>query len=271
MSIFDIFYNAFYFLFNVKLEFVIKQLWFTVFLQKLVEPVTNVSMYKSLILLTCSVLLWSCNSNDNSNKKVDIAVLELENFTPKTDFDKCLNLETYQFLAAANHHLEQFIKAELISEEEDLSIGYQRFVQEWTGEITSNMNTKKLLDDDFANTLFAQTSFKNILIPLAELGDTVYTEELAYDKDGNEVIVKYIENYYTINTKADYYNCLKENKVAFIQNYLINKEFGDVEPQDFALELIENLELEQYKDATIQQIITIELYLKIIAIRNQQM
>ncbi|MFK7950402.1 MAG: hypothetical protein AB8G11_22625 [Saprospiraceae bacterium] len=226
-------------------------------------------MYKTFIFLLCSVLIWSCDSKKTAKKKVDIAVLQLDNFTPKTVFDRCLNLETYQLLAAASQHLEQFISNELLSEGEDLAVGYQRFVEEWTGQSLSEMNTEKLLNDNIANALLNHPNFKNIWIPLVELGDTTYTEELAYDEDGNEVIVKYIENYYTLNSKSDYYNCIKQNKNGFIQTYLINKEYGNVEPQDFAMELSETLEYDQYNDYMIRQLIMIELYLRIIAIKNQ--
>lgn len=226
-------------------------------------------MYKTLILLSFIFLIWSCDSKKGGTQKIDIATLQLHQYTPQIVFDKCLELETYQLLAAANHHLEEFITNELLSEGEDLAVGYQRFVQEWTGQTYSEMNTKKLLDDNFANALYTHSNFKNIWIPLIELGDTTYTEQLAYDKDGNEVIVKYIENYYTLNTNSNYYKCLKNIKNGFIQNYLINKEYGDIEPQDFATELIEMLDFEQYNDPIIQNIITTELYLRLIAIRNK--
>lgn len=226
-------------------------------------------MYKTFILLTCSVLLWSCGSEESSEKKIDISVLELDKFQPKTVFGQCLDLSTYQLLAAATEHLEQFITEELLSEGEDLAVGYQRFVEEWTGQSYSEMNTEKLLNDNIANALYAHPNFKNIWIPLVELGDTVYTEELAYDDAGNGVIVKYIENYYTLNTNSNYYKCLKQNKDGFIQTYLINKEYGNIEPQDFASELSQTLEYDQYNNTTIRQLITTELYLRIIAIRNQ--
>ncbi len=226
-------------------------------------------MYKTFLIIMCSVLIWSCGS-ETPSEKVAIAVLQLEDFTPQTSFEKCLDLKTYQLLAAAKQHLEEFISTELLSEDEDLAVGYQRFVEEWTGQNHSQMNTTKLLNDQFANALHTHPNFKNIWIPLVETGDTVYTEELAYDKDGNGVIVKYIENYFTLNTNGDYYNCLKENKDGFIQNYLINKEYGEIEPQDFAMELSQTLEYDQYNDPTIRELITTELYLRIIAIRNNQ-
>ena len=105
-------------------------------------------MYKTFVFLLCSVLIWSCGSGENSNKKIDVAVLQLDKFSPKTAFDNCLTLETYQLLAADNTHLEEFITAELLSEGEDLAVGYQRFVEEWTGQRYSQMDTEKLLNND---------------------------------------------------------------------------------------------------------------------------
>ena len=238
-------------------------------------------MYKAFALLLCSLLLLSCNSSestsdDNTNKptkqtqKVDISILHLEDYSPESTFDNCLELNTFQLLATAQKHLEVFIKAELLQDNESLSTGYQRFVEEWTGQSYSEMNTQKLLNDNFAKALYAHPHFNNIWIPLSETGDTVYTQEMAYDENGNGVIVKYIENYLTLNKKSDYYKCLKNEKNGFIQNYLINKEYGEIEPQDFAMELLQSLEDEQFKDDKIQQIIVSELYLRIIALRQRQ-
>jgi hypothetical protein len=235
-------------------------------------------MYKSLTLLLCSLLFWHCNSSENSTDnntkkttpKADISILHLDNFQPKAPFDNCLELGTYQLLASAEQHLEDFIETELLSEDESLNTGYQRFVEEWTGETFSEMNTEKLLDDNFANALYAHPNFDHIWIPLSETGDTVYTEEVAYDENGNGVIVRYIENYLTLNKEADYYRCLKNEKDGFIQSYLVGKEYGEVEPQNFAAELLQSLDYEQFDDAKIQQIIVSELYLRIIALRKGQ-
>ena len=238
-------------------------------------------MDKAFTLLLCSLLFLSCNSSESASdddtnkstpkpKKVDISILHLDKFSPESTFDNCLELSTYQLLATARQHLEGFIKTELLQNNESLNTGYQRFVEEWTGQSYSNMNTKKLLDDNFAKALYAHPNFKNIWIPLSETGDTVYTQEVAYDENGNGVIVKYIENYLTLNKKSDYYKCLKNEKNGFIQNYLVSKEYGEIEPQDFAMETLQSLDDEQFDDIKIQQIIITELYLRIIALRQKQ-
>ena len=239
-------------------------------------------MDKAFVLLLCSLLFLSCNSSENTSddnthnskqqttQKIDISILHLEDYSPESTFDNRLELNTFQLLAAAQQHLEAFIKTELLQDNESLSTGYQRFVEEWTGESYSEMNTQKLLNDNFTKALYAHPHFNNIWIPLSETGDTVYTQEMAYDENGNGVIVKYIENYLTLNKKSDYYKCLKNEKDGFIQNYLISKEYGEIEPQDFAMELLQSLEDEQFNDDKIQQIIVSELYLRIIALRQSQ-
>lgn len=223
-------------------------------------------MYKILLFVTI-VLFFGCAS-ETTEKAPSTTKLYLDQHLPETEFEQCLNLTTFQLLAAAKEHLETFITNSLISEGEDLAIGYQRFCMAWTGETISDMDTKSLLDDGFANALYEHPNYKDIWVRLTELGDTTYTEELAYDENNNGVIVKFIENYWTLNTNGSYYKCIHENGNLRLRNYLINKEYGNIEPQDFALELYESTDLAQFNDPMIQSIIVTDLYLRLIAVRK---
>ncbi len=225
-------------------------------------------MSKAFLLLIFSVLLISSCSSEKAKNIVNKPTIDYEQFQPQTNFDKCLNPQTFQLLAAAKQHLEAFITNNLIQEGEPLAAGYQRYCLAWTGEVRTDLDTKNLLGDEFATEFYEHSAYKDIWVRLTELGDTIYTEEMAYDEEGNGVIVKFIENYWTLNINGSFYKCLDTAPNALIKSYLIDKEFGNVEPQNFAFELHNNIKLEDFSDPIIQNIIVTDLYLRLIAVRK---
>jgi hypothetical protein len=223
-------------------------------------------MYKTTIvfIFTC-VLISSCSDNAETAKETNF---NFDNFEPFTEFDSCLEIETFQLLAAAKSNLEKFISNNLIDETESLAMGYERYCLAWTGQFGSDLNTEILLNSVSAKELFAHPNYKDIWMQLTELGDTVYTEEVAFDEEGHGVVVKYIENYWTLNTKGSYYKCLSERSNAFVQNYLYKKEYGEVEPHELAFEMYKSVGIEAFNDPIIQNIIVADLYLRLIAVRQ---
>lgn len=224
-------------------------------------------MYKTItILLITSFFFATCSSEDSTKTTVKTK-LNFKKAQPISDFDNCLDKGTFQLLATAKVNLEKFISNQLLEEGEDLAIGYQRYCLAWTGRFGGSLNTKILFDSKSSKQILDHPNYKDIWIRVTELGDTTYTEELAYDEEGNEVIVKYIENYWTLNTKGSFYKCLKNDTHPYLHTYLINKEFGAIEPQDFALELNNSIDPIEFSDPVIQNIIVADLYLRLIAVR----
>ncbi|NJN78264.1 MAG: hypothetical protein HC803_07980 [Saprospiraceae bacterium] len=221
-------------------------------------------MYKTILLIIPCLLIFSCSDNSQSAAET----INFDDFEPQSEFDNCLNEETFQLLAAAKTNLEKFINDNLIDKTEGLPIGYQRYCLAWTGQFGSNLDTEILLNSASSEQLFNHPGFNNIWVRLTELGDTTYTEELAYDDNGEKVIVKFIENYWTLNPDGSYYECLNESSSAFAHNYLIKKEYGDVEPHELAFELYKTVGIEQFNNPIIQNIIVADLYLRLIAIRK---
>jgi hypothetical protein len=105
-------------------------------------------------------------------------------------------------------------------------------------------------------------------VQLTALGDTVYTEEVVLDENGHSVVMKYIENYWTLNTQGSYFKCLSERSNSFVQNYLYKKEYGEVEPYELAFELYKSVGIQDFDDPIIQNIIVTDLYLRLIAVRQ---
>lgn len=223
-------------------------------------------MYKIIVLTITCVLFFGCEDATTTTTKTK---LKFEKFEPFTEFDNCLELETFQLVAAAKSNLEKFISKNLIDKSESIPVGYQRYCLAWTGQFGSDLDTEVLLNSTSAKQLFTHPNYKDIWVPLTELGDTVYTEEMAVDEAGRTVIVKYIENYWTLNTNGSYYKCLSQRSNTFVQNYLYKKEYGEVKPDELAFELYKSVAIQDFEDPIIQNIIVTDLYLRLIAVRQR--
>jgi hypothetical protein len=223
-------------------------------------------MYKTIVLTITCVLFFGCEDATTTTIKTK---LNFDKFEPFTEFDNCVELETFQLLAAAKSNLEKFITNNLIDKSESLATGYERYCLAWTGQFGGDLDTEILLNSISAKQLLAHPNYKDIWIQLTELGDTVYTEEVAFDEEGHGVVVKYIENYWTLNTNGSYYKCLSERSNAFVQNYLYKKEYGEVEPDELAFELYKTVSIQDFDDPIIQNIIVTDLYLRLIAVRQR--
>ncbi len=206
----------------------------------------------------------------NCKKTNDETAIVFEDFKPETAFDKCLSLPTFQLLAAAQAELEFFLKENLLEEEEDLNIAYQRYCLIWTGQLgAANMDTEVLLNGKKAKQLADNEQFKKIWSSAMAAGDTLKTEELMYDSLGNEVIIEYIEDVQVLNLKSDFYKCLTKITDAKVKNYTLTKQsFGDEPPQNIAYQFYESLELTDYNDPVLRKIIVAELYMRLIAMRQ---
>lgn len=224
-------------------------------------------MYKTILLIIPYLLISSCSS-ENTTETNTKTKLKFDSFEPITDFENCFDLETFQLLAAAKSNLEKFMTEYLIEDGEGLPVAYERYCLAWTGQFGNDLDTQILLNSAASRQLLNHPNFKDIWVRLTELGDTTYTEELAYDEEGNQVIVKYIENYWTLNINGSYYNCLNETGLAYARNYLVKKEYGDVKPHELAFELYKTVGIEEFANPIIQNIIVADLYLRLIAVRE---
>jgi|AntRauTorckE5430_2_1112549.scaffolds.fasta_scaffold08889_2 hypothetical protein len=221
-------------------------------------------MYKTIVLTITCVLFFGCEDMTTTTK----TKLHFDDFEPFTEFDGCLELETFQLLGAAKLNLEKFISNNLIDETENLATGYERYCLAWTGQFGSDLDTEVLLNSASSQQLLAHPSYKDIWVQLTALGDTVYTEEVVLDENGHSVVMKYIENYWTLNTQGSYFKCLSERSNSFVQNYLYKKEYGEVEPYELAFELYKSVGIQDFDDPIIQNIIVTDLYLRLIAVRQ---